>query len=343
MHRFARIRATPTDRPNHPPRTTDSALMHARPTIAVVAAMLAAASFLAERAAAESPQTVRIALASIRRGDNVKAGVEKIKAVLAECREKKVQIVCFPEVYLPGLRGSEDKLLPPDQPAMEQALADVRKSCRENQVAAIVGMEWGVPGGLENRAYVIAADGRVLGHQTKNQITPGGEAENYVPGSARRMFDIGGVKAGIVICHEGWRYPETVRWAAVRGAQIVFQPQVTGSDGPATATPKVPAAETSKGPATGTTKPWGQSFYEMAMQCRAQENTVYFASVNRAMTAQNSATSLIDPAGNLMKFVPRGEESLLVADLDLTKATGFYAKRYLPKTYEEDTSSESQR
>jgi predicted amidohydrolase len=242
---------------------------------------------------------------------------------------------------------------------MEQALAEVSKSCRENQVAAIVGMEWVVPGGLENRAFVIAADGRVLGHQTKNQITPGGEPENYVPGSTRRMFDIGGVKAGIVICHEGWRYPETVRWAAVRGAQIVFQPQVTGSDEPAADTPKGPAAETPKGPAaetpkgpatetpkgsgTGTAKPWGQSFYEMAMQCRAQENTVFFASVNRAMTAQNSATSLIDPAGNLMKFVPRGDESLLVADLDLTKATGFYAKRYLPKTYEEDTSSESGR
>jgi len=30
---------------------------------------------------------------------------------------------------------------------------------------------------------------------------------------------------GIAICHEGWRYPETVRWAARRGAQIVFHPK----------------------------------------------------------------------------------------------------------------------
>jgi len=27
-----------------------------------------------------------------------------------------------------------------------------------------------------------------------------------------------------VICHEGWRYPETVRWAVRRGAQVVFHP-----------------------------------------------------------------------------------------------------------------------
>jgi len=38
------------------------------------------------------------------------------------------------------------------------------------------------------------------------------------------------VKFGVAICHEGWRYPETVRWAAVRGAKIVFHPHHTGSD-----------------------------------------------------------------------------------------------------------------
>jgi predicted amidohydrolase len=34
----------------------------------------------------------------------------------------------------------------------------------------------------------------------------------------------------VTICHEGWRYPEGVRWAARRGAQVVFHPQMTGSD-----------------------------------------------------------------------------------------------------------------
>ena len=37
-----------------------------------------------------------------------------------------------------------------------------------------------------------------------------------------------------------------------------------------------------------------------------------------------------DPKGNMAAYVPRGEESLLVADLDLTKATGFYAHRLRP-------------
>ncbi len=37
------------------------------------------------------------------------------------------------------------------------------------------------------------------------------------------------MKFGVTICHEGWRYRETVRWAAVRGANIVFHLQHTGS------------------------------------------------------------------------------------------------------------------
>ena len=286
------------------------------------ASSIAVVLFLGSTAIPDEPTTLRVALASIRKPETLVQSVEKIQSVLKECAAKKVQIVCFPETFLPGLRGL-DKLSAPDQAAMEKALKSVSESCRDAKVAAIVGVEWVAENGLQNRAYVISAEGKVLGYQTKNQITPGKESDNYVPDGKRQMFEIDGVKFGIVICHEGWRYPETVRWAAVRGAKVVFQPQVTGSDNPG----EFKAPE------------WGTSFYEMAMQCRAQENSIFFASVNRTMNRQNSATSLIDPKGKLIKHVPRGEESLLISDLDLTQATGFYAKRFQPRLYEESTNS----
>ena len=261
---------------------------------------------------------MRIGLAPLRQPTSIPHGVEKIKTVLRECREQKVEIVCFPEAYLPGLRGADFDLPSPNQPVMEEALRGLRSGCRENRVAAIVGMEWITERGLENRAFVISASGRVLGHQTKNQITPGGESKNYVPDRQRRIFRINRTVFGVVICHEGWRYPETVRWAVVRGARIVFQPQVTGSD--------------KKGRVL---REWGESFYEKAMQCRAGENNIYFASVNQAMGYQNSATSLIDPEGNRIDHIPYGKEDLLVADIDLTQATRFYAKRFKPELYPE--------
>jgi N-carbamoylputrescine amidase len=262
------------------------------------------------------PNTLRIALAALRPAGTVTDGVHKMQAALRECASRGAAIVCFPEAYLPGLRGTKQVLPPPDQPAMEAALSALQATCHTCQIAAVAGMEWVTELGLENRAFVIASDGELLGHQTKNQITPGGESEHYVPDGKRQVFQVAGTSIGVVICHEAWRYPETVRWAAVRGAQVVFQPQWTGND------------------VSGRTlERWGDSFYEKAMECRAQENSIYFASVNQAMRHQNSATSLIDPQGRLVAYVPYGQEDLLVADLDLDQATRFYATRYNPDWY----------
>jgi len=245
-----------------------------------------------------SSESIRIALAQLRRCVYIPEGIRKIDSILTECSRKEVDIVCFPETYIPGLRGEEDDSLlpPPDQPAMEKALQKIQRACNNHKVAAIVGMEWVSSIGLENRAFVISAEGQVLGYQTKNQITPGGEEKYYVPENKGRIFSIKGIPFGIVICHEGWRYPETVRWAAVRGAKIVFQPQVTGNNDPGKFVPK----------------PWGQSYYEMAMVLRSKENSIYFASVNECMKKQNSATCLIDPDGKLIDHLPCGVEALMI-------------------------------
>lgn len=144
-----------------------------------------------------------------------------------------------------------------------------------------------------------------------------------MPGNTRRLFQINGLKFGVVICHEGWRYPETVRWAAVRGAKIVFHPHHTGSD------------LTGVRPAQ-----WGAadgSYYEKAMMLRSIENTIYFASVNYALRFQESATSLIDPWGQCQAYLPYGQEGLLVQAINAKAATGLLAARYAPERYQEFT------
>ncbi|MDQ2683307.1 MAG: carbon-nitrogen hydrolase family protein, partial [Chloroflexota bacterium] len=172
--------------------------------------------------------------------------------------------------------------------------------------------------GLLNTAFVINRDGSVQGYQTKNQI-PVEEEPWYVAGTSRRLFTVNEVPFGITICHEGWRFPESVRWPAAMGAKIVFHPHMTGSD--------------ASGP---TLTRWGDPdgpYYEKAMLCRSIESTIYFASVNNALRYQESATSLIDPEGFLIAHQPYGEAGLLVHDIDLDRATGFIAKRFNPNSY----------
>lgn len=259
-----------------------------------------------------------IGLAAIRLEDSIPAGVDRIAEILERADARGVDLVCFPETYLPGLRGIGLDLPEPDQAANERALSRIRDACDRHGTAAIVGMEWLSDRGLHNRAYVVGRDGDVLGYQTKNQITPDGEDDNYVPDGDRMLFEVGGVPFGVVVCHEGWRYPETVRWAATRGAKIVFQPQWTGRD--------------DRG---RTLEEWGTTYYESAMVCRTKENGIYFASVNVAMDHQNSATTLVDPDGEVVNYVPYGEEELLVSGIDTEEAHGRYADRYDPSLYPE--------
>jgi hypothetical protein len=51
------------------------------------------------------------------------------------------------------------------------------------------------------------------------------------------------------------------------------------------------------------------------------------------MRYQESATSLLGPDGDCLAFVPSGEEQLLVHDIDLSRATGFCARRFNPAFY----------
>ena len=100
----------------------------------------------------------------------------------------------------------------------------IAEAAARADVAVVLGTERISNEGVLATALVINRDGTVAGFQDKVQLDPS-EDTIYAPGSGRQIFESGPLKFGVVICHEGWRYPETVRWAARRGAHIVFHPQ----------------------------------------------------------------------------------------------------------------------
>ena len=247
-------------------------------------------------------------------------GLDKIKRLLSEASAQGAEIVCFPEAYLPGLRGQDFEILPWNQTQQERVLQAVAQWARTYAVATILGMEKVTPAGRQIVACVIDARGQIQGYQTKNQLAPS-EDQFYVPGNTRRLFEINGTKFGVVICHEGWRYPETVRWAALRGAKIVFHPHHTGSDREGVRLTQWGAA--------------GAPYYEKAMMLRSMENTIYFASVNYALCFQESATCVIAPSGQCQASLPYGQEGVLVQAIKVEEATGLLATRYAPERYRE--------
>jgi predicted amidohydrolase len=261
-----------------------------------------------------------IGLASPRIASTIDDGLDRIKGLMAEASAQGAEIVCFPEAYLPGLRGQDFEVPPFDQAEQERALRAVAQWARAYGVATILGMERLTEAGRQIAAFVIDGRGQLQGVQAKTQLDPS-EDRFYVPGHGRTLFEVDGVKFGIAICHEGWRYPETVRWAAMRGAKIVFHPQHTGTE-----------------QAGIRLTQWGAAsspYYEKAMMMRSIENTIYFASVNYALRYQESATSLIAPSGQCQAHLPYGEEGVLVQALKIEEATGVLATRYAPERYED--------
>jgi predicted amidohydrolase len=170
-----------------------------------------------------------IALASPCVASSLEEGLDRVKRLLSDASAQGAEIVCFPEAYLPGLRGVDFEVLPFGEADQERVLQAVAQWARTYAVAVILGTERLTEAGRLNVAVIFDARGQIQGYQTKNQVAPT-EDPFYVPGNTRRLFEVNGVKFGVAICHEGWRYPETVRWAAVRGAKIVFHPHQTGSD-----------------------------------------------------------------------------------------------------------------
>ena len=259
--------------------------------------------------------SIRIALANLRFPESPDESVRLAEQAIADGAKESVEIICFPECFVPGYRALNRSVPPPDAQFLDRAWSRIAVAAANAKVTVILGTERIIDGGLLATALVINVDGTIAGFQNKVQLDPS-EDNLYSPGSGRQVFEANGVKFGVVICHEGWRYPETVRWAVRQGAQIVFHPQFHQAE-----------------PGSYQPASFGDplnSFHEKACLCRAAENTCYFATVNYASEGSPTTSAVAAPDGTLLCYQPYGKEGLLIADLDLTKATGLLAMRYRP-------------
>jgi len=231
---------------------------------------------------------------------------------IAQAAAERAAVVCFPECFIPGYRGMGKSVPPPDPGFLESAWSTVASAAAKANVAVVLGTERMVDDALFITALVVNRDGTIAGFQDKVQLDPS-EENTYKAGSGRQIFQTGPLTFGIAICHEGWRYPETVRWAARRGAQVVFHPHFHQAE------PGSYRPTTFADPAN--------SFHEKAALCRAAENTCFFAMVNYASEGSPTTSAVVRPDGTLLSYQPYGKEGLLIADLDLAEATGLLALR----------------
>src|ERR1700678_730615 len=164
-----------------------------------------------------SMPTVKIAVANIRFPPTPAQSVTLASHALRQAALERADLICFPECYVPGYRGFGRDIPSPDPAFLERAWTTIAATAAQSNVGVVLGTERVVGDALLISALVINRDGTVAGFQDKVQLDPSEDA-TYSPGVERRLFQAGPLTFGIAICHEGFRYPETVRWAAKRGA-----------------------------------------------------------------------------------------------------------------------------
>jgi len=256
--------------------------------------------------------TIRIALANLPFPPTPDQSVTSAEHAIAEASAAGAGVICFPECFVPGYRAAGKLMPPPDSAFLNRAWSAIGAAARKAALTVVLGTERVVDDEVLPSAVVIDRDGTVAGFQDKVQIDPS-EETTYTSGSGRRVFEAGPLTFGVVICHEGWRYPETVRWAARRGAQVVFHPQFHEAE-PGSYQPSTFAEP-------------ANSFHEKAALCRAAENTCFFATVNYAGAGSPTTSAIVRPDGRLLCYQPYGKAGLLIGDIDTSEATGLLAAR----------------
>jgi predicted amidohydrolase len=255
---------------------------------------------------------VRIALANLGYPSSAEDSVVLARDAIVRAGREGASILCFPEVYVPGYRIPGKEYPPIDVDFLERAWSAIAKQAATTGISVVLGTERVVNGEPRITTLVINADGSNAGFQDKVQLDPT-EESIYLAGSSRQVFQAGALTFGVSICHEGFRYPETVRWSARRGAHVVFHPHFSWAEGdsfrPASfADPR-------------------NTFHEKAVLCRAAENTCFVASVNYATEGSPTTSAVARPDGTVLAWQPYNVEGLLVVDIDTTEATCLLASR----------------
>lgn len=248
---------------------------------------------------------IRIALAQARQSPRFDDNAATIFRFVEQAGDAGVQILCFPETQTVGYRVD---ITPTDAPVEPERLRDlharVAKRCGELGMACILGtetpLESNPKGGKPyNSALVISPEGRILGVHHKTKLTPL-DAVAYSAGEGFQVFDLFGVKVGVVICYEAFRFASTTRACVAKGAQVIFHPQ------------------------NNTTRPndWKIPVHHAMATTRAAENTVWFLTCNICHDQhQNCRSMVISPDGVVKAQSELKQEQLVVADIDTDLAT----------------------
>jgi NAD+ synthase (glutamine-hydrolysing) len=222
----------------------------------------------------------------------------KILNFMEQARALRVDLLCFPELAIPGY-PPEDLLLRSD--FVEENLRVLRDMVAQSQGLTAVFGYVDAQDDLYNAAAV-ACDGRLAGVYHKHYLPNYGvfdENRYFQSGREAPVFRIGGVGVGLAISEDIW-YPEgPARAEALGGAEVIV---------------------------TITASPFHagkREFRQRMLSIRASDDATFLCYLNpvggQDELVFDGGSMILDPDGDLLAHARQFREQLLVHDLDLDR------------------------
>ena len=149
------------------------------------------------------------------------AGVAALAPALRAAGTMGAAVLVAPETWLPGYNS--DRIQALAQPRGGEWHRAVAAMCRDAGCGVVTGYAERDGEVVYNAAVAFDAAGREVAHYRKIQLYGPREKALYVPGSAYEVFDLGGVKAALLICYDIEFAPHVAALAA-RGAEAILVP-----------------------------------------------------------------------------------------------------------------------
>ncbi len=245
---------------------------------------------------------MRLALAQINTvvGD-LDGNADKIRRRLAEAKDRKADLVVFPELAVTGY-PPEDLLLRPS--FVQAAQAKAAELARESRgIVALIGVPW-FERDLYNACAVCAA-GEIKTIYRKRFLPNYGvfdEDRYFAPGSDLVLLEHGGTLFAPTICEDMWQPGPPATELALAGAQLLVN---------LSASPFHVLRDRER---------------EEMFATRARDNSCFVAFCN-AVGGQDELifdgnSLLLDEEGHVLARGPGFEEALLIADIEPVDAVG---------------------
>lgn len=247
---------------------------------------------------------MKIALVQMRMGEDMEQNYRKSVEQLRLAAARGAQLVMFPEIQLspffPQFEGRDaSRWVIPRNGSILRSFCEV---CRETGILASPNFYVEKDGKRYDMSLLIDDQGRILGEQKMVHIAQCPtffERDYYTP--AEEGFQVFHTKLGrigIVVCFDR-HYPESIRTAALKGAELILVPTANTADEPS-------------------------ELFRWEIKIQAFQNSVNIAMCNRVGLEGDmnfSGESIVADYNGETLALAGAEETLLLTEVDLPAAT----------------------